>query len=73
MHSVLSQGRQYIRNGDGSEELYDLASDPDEHRDLVRSPDSNSRDDLARARAELRRLTTQGEEPRPRLGRVDSP
>jgi hypothetical protein len=73
MHSVRSQGRQYIRNGDGSEELDDLASDPDEQRNLVRSPDTRSRADLARGRADLRRLTTPRDDPSPRLGRIDRP
>jgi arylsulfatase A-like enzyme len=36
--ALAYQGRVYIRNKDGREELYDLASDPTESRDLSASP-----------------------------------
>jgi arylsulfatase A-like enzyme len=39
MHSLVADGRVYIRNADGREELYDLESDPDELRDLTGSPE----------------------------------
>ena len=35
IRSIVVDGFQYIRNGDGSEEVYDLASDWAEERDLV--------------------------------------
>ena len=35
MRSVLIDGMHYILNGDGSEELYDLAADPEQKRDLI--------------------------------------
>ncbi|MGH7554773.1 MAG: sulfatase [Longimicrobiales bacterium] len=34
LRSVIADGYHYIQNGDGSEELYHLANDPDELRDL---------------------------------------
>jgi arylsulfatase A-like enzyme len=36
--SLLEQNKLYIRNKDGREELYDLATDPAESRDLCGSP-----------------------------------
>jgi arylsulfatase A-like enzyme len=38
--SLLHAGKVYIRNKDGTEELYDQASDPAESRNLSNSPDS---------------------------------
>jgi hypothetical protein len=35
MRSILYRGFRYIRNGDASEELYDLEGDPAERRNLV--------------------------------------
>ncbi|MHC5540467.1 hypothetical protein ACYOEI_19775, partial [Singulisphaera rosea] len=35
--SIISEGKVYIRESDGHEELYDLASDPAEAKDLVKS------------------------------------
>src|SRR5262249_43146892 len=37
MVSLVSNGWHYIRNGDGREELYDFARDPDEERNLAGS------------------------------------
>jgi arylsulfatase A-like enzyme len=39
MQSVVAEGKAYIRNADGREELYDILRDPIELRDLVRSTD----------------------------------
>ena len=41
MASIVARDREYIRNADGREELYDLA-DPDESRDLAKSPEAES-------------------------------
>ncbi len=54
MKAVVADGKAYIRNGDGVEELYDLASDPNEARDLAGRAESLH--ELARFRSELRRL-----------------
>jgi hypothetical protein len=35
MKSIVSDGMRYIRNGDGAEELYDIASDRWERHDLA--------------------------------------
>lgn len=52
MQSLFAEGLHYIRNGDGSEELYDVAADPGEERDLVEArPDA-----AARLRAEVDRM-----------------
>lgn len=40
MKSLVIGTWHYIRNGDGSEELYDVAADPWEHRDLVDTVDA---------------------------------
>ena len=40
MKSVVAEGHVYIRNSDGREELYNLADDPGEVRDLAGSGDS---------------------------------
>ena len=49
MKSLLMNGKQYIRNfGDGSEELYDFASDPGELRDLSHA--AEGRGDLEQSR-----------------------
>jgi arylsulfatase A-like enzyme len=47
MQSVISDGMHYIRNGDGTEELYDFETDAAELRDLSSRPE---------ARASLERL-----------------
>jgi arylsulfatase A-like enzyme len=48
MHALVSEGRVYIHNADGREELYDAETDPDETSDLAGSADS--RDVLKRLR-----------------------
>ena len=40
VRSLLHAGKVYIRNKDGTEELYDHATDPAESRDLSRSPEA---------------------------------
>lgn len=40
MKSVVIGTRHYIRNGDGREELFDIAADPWETRDLIATTDS---------------------------------
>ena len=40
MASVTDDTHHYIRNGDGTEELYAIAVDPDERHDLSKRPDS---------------------------------
>jgi arylsulfatase A-like enzyme len=37
MYSVVFQGKRYIRNGDGQEELYDFLEDPREQNNLAQS------------------------------------
>lgn len=56
MKSLVAGGFHYIRNGDGREELYDFASDPDETRDLsaVRG------EQLARLRGSVDAILTGG-------------
>ena len=54
MKALVHQGLRYIRNGDGSEELYDFAADPWEQNDLAALP--GRQQDLAGARAALERL-----------------
>ena len=56
-HAVRTKDWRYIRYADGSEELYDLAADPEELTNLVTRPDQQAT--LKRLRqttlAELRR------------------
>jgi len=40
MHALVYEGRRYIRNGDGSEELYDFEKDPWERHNLASQDDS---------------------------------
>jgi hypothetical protein len=47
MRSITANGRTYILNGDGREELYDLHDDPEESNDLA---------DLADAQEHLQQL-----------------
>ena len=54
MESLVDHGLTYIREGDGSEELYDLENDPAEEHDLSGTPDGQAA--LARARAFLEQL-----------------
>ena len=51
MRTIVLDSLQYIRNGDGVEELYHLGRDPWEVRDLVKTPEYQA--DLARYRAAL--------------------
>ncbi|HEV3163541.1 MAG TPA: sulfatase [Isosphaeraceae bacterium] len=51
MQSLVSGSLHYIRNGDGREELYDLAADPTEQRDIAAS--AGSRGALERMRTQL--------------------
>ena len=46
MSSIVANGKTYIRNADGLEELYDLLSDPADSHDLAGS--AGSADSLAR-------------------------
>ena len=50
-------GKVYIRNKDGSEELYDHATDPAESRDLSKS--SEAADVLERFREQMKRIDQQ--------------
>ncbi len=40
MVSLVATGKTYIRNAYGDEQLFDLAADPAESRDLAQSPES---------------------------------
>jgi hypothetical protein len=40
MHSVVIEGKHYIRSGTGREELYDFDNDADEVTDLASRPES---------------------------------
>lgn len=40
MHSLVRDGKVYIRNANGEEELYDLEADPGERNDLAENADS---------------------------------
>ena len=52
MVSAVYQDVRYIRNGDGTEEMYDLLNDPGERRNLIASADRQQV--LAEIRALLR-------------------
>jgi hypothetical protein len=54
MHGVVHQGLHYIRNGDGTEELYDVNDDPWERRNLAALPDREPA--LIEGRAVIERL-----------------
>jgi arylsulfatase A-like enzyme len=60
--SILAGSAAYLRHGDGTEELYDLDSDPAESRDL--SPSAEAGPLLARCRRILGRLVGRSEPPR---------
>ena len=55
MKSVVSAGLHYIRNGDGSEELYDYQGDPWERANLA--PDAEHHSDLEQLRGLLDGMT----------------
>ena len=57
--SLLKENKLYIRKKDGHEELYDLATDPAESRDLVGSSDFQSL--LARFREAMHRIDRKAE------------
>jgi arylsulfatase A-like enzyme len=38
MKSLITGDMHYIRNGDGTEEVYDLRNDPEEHNSLIQMP-----------------------------------
>ena len=59
--SLVDDGFHYVRNGDGTEELYDFASDPKEERDLARSREGAER--LARFRSSLQEIVARGAAP----------
>jgi hypothetical protein len=40
MRSLVAEGKVYIHNADGREELYDLKNDPSETHDLAASNDA---------------------------------
>jgi len=42
MDAVVDEEKIYIRNKDGTEELFDLATDPEQLHDLSRSPESSA-------------------------------
>jgi arylsulfatase A-like enzyme len=59
--SLVADGYHYVRAGDGTEELYDFASDPKEERDLARSQEGAER--LARFRSSLQEILALGRDP----------
>jgi choline-sulfatase len=60
-HSVRSRDHRYIRYADGSEELYDLRSDPNEWTNLADDPDRrDTKRDLARWLPEIDRPAVPG-------------
>ncbi|HEY7461989.1 MAG TPA: sulfatase-like hydrolase/transferase, partial [Gemmatimonadota bacterium] len=54
MKSLVADDHHYIRNGDGTEELYHFGSDPAEVQDLARSGQADTH--LVRFRTSLRRI-----------------
>jgi arylsulfatase A-like enzyme len=57
MQSLVTHGIHYIRNGDGSEELYDFRSDPGEMTNLAGAP--HARASLIRLRAQVDAILAQ--------------
>lgn len=55
--SIIAEGFQYIRAGNGVEELYDYRNDPDEEHDLSASPDHAAL--LARLREALKKAKSE--------------
>jgi hypothetical protein len=58
MQSVVSDGMHYIRNGDGTEELYDFETDAAELNDLSSRPEAQA--SLERLRARIDQLLRSG-------------
>ena len=56
MRSLVANGRKYILNGDGREELYDVFDDPEEDNDLAGLVDVQ--DDLQQLRELMEEVTT---------------
>ena len=54
MKSLVADGKVYIRNGDGVEELYDAERDPGQSRDVAGT--TEARPLLEHFREDLRRL-----------------
>ena len=52
MKSLVAQGKSYIRNADGGEELYDILSDPADSHNLINSIDCS--DSLTRLRETMK-------------------
>ena len=59
MKSVIADGKSYIRNADGREEVYDILNDPADSHDLSGSIDSSSL--LDRLRGTLENLLVEEE------------
>jgi arylsulfatase A-like enzyme len=59
MASLVVDRFQYIRNGDGQEELYDVTTDPEETRNLANTDEGRGR--LPELRATVDRLMKRGE------------
>ena len=58
MKALLYRGVRYIKNGDDSEELYDVEQDPGERRNLALLPDRRST--IAEYRSILRAVSANG-------------
>jgi arylsulfatase A-like enzyme len=69
MFSLVRGGLHYIRNGDGSEELYDIEGDSLEQSDLAHAPDR--RHALASFRALLDSVRGRGHGPRDQPQRLE--
>ena len=62
MESLVAEGKTYIRNGDGSEEVYDLETDPAEVHNLSGAVDAPAT--LERLRATAKRIRREDTRPR---------
>jgi hypothetical protein len=70
MKLLVTEGQAYIRNGDGTEELYDLTSDPGQVKNLVASEGVEAA--LQKFRCALKRLLDD-EPPLPQSPQLLSP